>query len=133
RGEAKPRTRNLEVIARGFRVRHPSRLLPTWTMILLNSGKPEFSRAPSDVQLHIGESRLRIEHDDAAHRLAGLHRGKTLVDLRQLQLRRDPVLEMQLAAHVEFDEPRHVDAEMVRAHRRALDFSFAQEIEAVQL
>ena len=24
-------------------LRHPSRLLPTWTMILLNSGKPEFS------------------------------------------------------------------------------------------
>jgi hypothetical protein len=26
-------------------LRHPGRLLPTWTMILLNSGKPEFSGA----------------------------------------------------------------------------------------
>src|SRR5436305_14901664 len=40
---------------------------------------------------------------------------------------------MQLAAHVELDEPRHVDAELVGAHRRALDFSVAQEIEAMQL
>src|SRR5262245_32199083 len=75
----------------------------------------------------------RIEHDHAAQRLAGLHVGKALVDLRQLQLGRDPVLKMQLAAHVEFDETRHVDAEMVRAHRRALDAALTQEVEAVQL
>src|SRR5258706_15579308 len=75
----------------------------------------------------------RIKHDDAAYRLAGFHGGKALVDLGQFQLRRNPVLEMQLAAHVEFDQPRHVDAEMVGAHRRALDFSFAQEIKAMQL
>ena len=37
-----------------------------------------------------------------------------------------------LSAHVELDQPRHVDAEMVRAHRRALDLALAQEIEAVQ-
>jgi hypothetical protein len=30
--------RNLEIPG----LVHPSRLLPTWTMILLNSGKPEF-------------------------------------------------------------------------------------------
>ena len=36
--------------------------------------------------------------------------GKTFVDLGQLQLRRDPVLQMQLAAHVELDQPRHVTA-----------------------
>ena len=40
---------------------------------------------------------------------------------------------MQLAAHVELDQARHVDAEMVGAHRRALDLALAQEIEAVQL
>jgi len=34
---------------------HPSRLLPTWTMILPNSGEPEFGGASSDVRLHIGE------------------------------------------------------------------------------
>src|SRR2546422_9332885 len=82
---------------------------------------------------HDEQNSSRIKHDDAAHGLAGLHGGKALVDLGQFQLRRDPVLEMQLAAHVELDEPRHVDAEMVGAHRRALDFSFAQEIKAMQL
>src|SRR3954452_4054895 len=28
-------------------LRHPSRLLPTWTLIMPNSGKPEFGRADS--------------------------------------------------------------------------------------
>src|SRR3954454_14773237 len=79
-----------------------------------------------------GTGPSRIEHDNAAHGLAGLHRRKTLVDLRQFKLGRNPVLQMQLAAHVELDQPRHVDAKMVRAHRRALDFSLAQEIEAMQ-
>src|SRR4051812_9559350 len=41
----------------------------------------------------------RVEHDDAAHRLAGFHRGKTFVDFRQFQLGGNPVLQMQLAAH----------------------------------
>src|SRR6266567_4587011 len=40
---------------------------------------------------------------------------------------------MHLAAHVELDEPRHVDAKIIGAHRRALDFSFTQEIKAMQL
>ncbi|MBA7691930.1 hypothetical protein ES703_100486 [subsurface metagenome] len=40
---------------------------------------------------------------------------------------------MQLAAHVEFDEAGHVDAEVVGTHRRALDAALAQEVEAVQL
>src|SRR6266699_4283735 len=53
-----------------------------------------------------------IKHDDAAHRLAGLHRRKAFVDFGQFQLRRDPVLQMQLAAHVKFDQAGHVDAEM---------------------
>ncbi len=38
------RTRNLATVRR-YRIpglRHPGRLLPTWTMILLNSGRPEF-------------------------------------------------------------------------------------------
>src|SRR5258707_14081684 len=39
---------------------------------------------------------------------------------------------MELAAHVELNETGHVDAEMVRAHRRALDLALAQEIETVQ-
>ena len=47
---------------------------------------------------HDEQNSSRIKHDDAAHGLAGLHRGKALVDLGQFQLRRDPVLEMQLAA-----------------------------------
>jgi hypothetical protein len=34
---------------------HPSRLLPTWTMILPNSGKPEFGGASADAQLRVGE------------------------------------------------------------------------------
>src|SRR5882757_6744051 len=79
-----------------------------------------------------GHGASRIEHDDAAYGLAGLHRGKTLVDLRQFKLRRNPVLQMQLAAHVEFDQPRHVDTKMVRAHRRALDLAFAQKVKTVQ-
>src|SRR5256885_13482717 len=54
----------------------------------------------------------RVEHDDATQRLAGLHVRKTLVDLGEFQLGRDPVLQVQLAAHVEFDEAGHVDAEM---------------------
>src|ERR1700677_637668 len=61
-------------------------------------------------------NRSRIKHDHAAHRLAGLHRGKTLVDLGQFQLRRNPVLQVQLAAHVQLDKARHVDAEMIRTH-----------------
>src|ERR1700684_502490 len=76
---------------------------------------------------------LRVEHDHAAHGLAGLHRGKAFVDLAQFQLGRDPVLQMQPAAHVELDQTGHVDAEMVRAHRRALDLALAQEVKTVQL
>src|SRR2546422_5799172 len=76
---------------------------------------------------------LAIKHDHTAQRLSGLHIGKTLVDLGELQLGRNPVLEMQLAAHVEFDEAGHVDAKMVGAHRRALDATLSEEIEAVQL
>src|ERR1044072_2980242 len=74
-----------------------------------------------------------IKHDDAAQRLAGLNVGKPLVDLGEFQLGRDPVLQVQLAAHVEFDETGHVDAEMVGAHRRALDPALAQEIKTGQL
>src|SRR5277367_929193 len=58
-----------------------------------------------------------IKHDDAAHGLAGLHRGKAFVDLGELELGRDPVLQMQLPSHVELDQAGHVDAEMVRTHR----------------
>src|SRR5438445_5142283 len=43
RGDAQHRTRNLEIPG----LVHPSRLLPTWTMILANSGKPRVS--PSSV------------------------------------------------------------------------------------
>src|SRR5439155_14687616 len=50
-----------------------------------------------------------------------------------LQLGRDPVFQMQTPPHVELDKAEHVDAEMVRAHRRGLDLALAQEIEAVQL
>src|SRR6266702_5691398 len=82
---------------------------------------------------HDEQNSSRIKHNHAAHGLARLHRSKALVDLGQFQLRRNPVLEMQLAAHVELDEPRHVDAKMIGAHRRALDFSFTQEIKAMQL
>src|SRR5690349_10039915 len=39
---------------------------------------------------------------------------------------------MQLALLVELDQPRHVHAEPVGAHRGALDFALAQEVEAVQ-
>ena len=67
--------------------------------------------APSGASRNDEES--RIKHDHAAQRLAGLHVGKALVDFGELQLGRDPVFQMQLAAHVEFDEAGHVDAEMV--------------------
>src|SRR6202035_2528560 len=76
---------------------------------------------------------LTIEHDHATHGLAGLHRGKAFVDLAELQFRRYPVLQMQPAAHVEFNQARHVDPEMVRAHRRSLDLALAQKVKAVQL
>src|SRR5947209_3655617 len=54
-----------------------------------------------------------IKHDHAAQRLAGLHVGKAFVDLGELQLGRNPVFQMQLAAQVEFDQAGHVDAEMI--------------------
>jgi hypothetical protein len=38
---------DVEIASMRCRVRHPRRLLPTWTLILLNLGKPKFSpRAP---------------------------------------------------------------------------------------
>src|SRR5215475_57132 len=79
------------------------------------------------------ENASGIKHDDAAQGLARLHVGKALVDLGQLQLGRDPVFQVQPSAQVELDQPRHVDAEMIGAHRRALDLALAQEVEAVQL
>src|SRR5713101_9838350 len=44
---------------------HPSRLLPTWTMILPNSGKPEFGGASRNDSLH----RHRVELVFVAHQL----------------------------------------------------------------
>src|SRR6478672_11418743 len=52
---------------------------------------------PARASLGWDDANLSIKHDDAAHRLAGIHRGKAFVDLGQFQLRRNPVLEMQLA------------------------------------
>src|SRR5262245_46080923 len=77
--------------------------------------------------------RSGVKVDDAAHHLAGLHVGEALVDLSQLNAVRDPVVEMQLALQVEVDQPRHVDAKAIGAHRRALNLAFAQEVETVQL
>src|SRR5579862_5076715 len=73
-----------------------------------------------------------VELNDAAYHLAGLHVGKAFVDLLELDLGGDPVVEMQLAAEVKLDQPRHVLAEVVRAHRRALHALLAQEVGAVQ-
>src|ERR1700694_5137413 len=40
---------------------------------------------------------------------------------------------MQLAAQVEVDDTRHVDAEMVRPHIRALNTALAEEVKRMQL
>src|SRR5437016_6109793 len=62
--------------------------------------------------------RTLVELNHAPHRFAGLHGGKTVIDLFQLQLGGNPIVEMQLALEIELDEARHVLAEMIRAHRR---------------
>ena len=77
--------------------------------------------------------RSGVELDDAANNLAGFHVGKALVDLRKLDAVRNPIIEMQLALLIELNQPRHVHAESVGAHRGALDFALAQEVEAVSL
>ena len=45
----------------------------------------------------------------------------------------DEVVEVQLAATVELHQTRHVGAEAIGAHRRALYALLAQEVEAVKL
>src|SRR6516225_5362794 len=88
----------------------------------------------SPASLGRNDDSLRIEHDHRAQDLAGFHVAKTLVDLRKFYAGRDPVVEVQAALQVVLHQPRHVDAEAVGAHRRALHLLLAaQELEAVQL
>src|SRR6185369_10161823 len=70
---------------------------------------------------------LGVEYDHRAGDLAALHLVKGRVDLLDRQAAGDHVVELQLAGHVEVDEPRHVDREAVRAHQRALDAFLAEE------
>ncbi len=44
--------------------------------------------------------RLRVEHDDRPEDFPRLHVGEAIIDLRQLDAGRDPVVEMQAALQV---------------------------------
>jgi hypothetical protein len=50
-GRASSREPGIQSRLLDFGSAHPSRLLPTWTMILLNSGKPEFGGASPDAPI----------------------------------------------------------------------------------
>src|ERR1700676_3842225 len=73
------------------------------------------------------------EVDELADRRAGFERREALVDLAERDAARYQMVELEPALAVEGEQPRHVHAKAVAAHRGALDLAVAQEVEAVQL
>src|ERR1043165_6774197 len=63
---------------------HPSRLLPTWTMILPNSGKPEFGGASRNDDAKL-LNMVVVHHDPVRHRPRLACEDKTGVELPWLQ------------------------------------------------
>ena len=73
------------------------------------------------------------EIDQRADGAALLHGGEAVIDFVQLDLIGDPIVQVQASLHIQIDQMRHVGAEPVRAHGRALNLALTQESIAIQL
>src|SRR5262249_60321407 len=100
-----------------------------------HESRREAARAPGPVCARSAPTspRSRLEHDDGAGDLAGLHGPEELVDVLELAAAGDHLVELEAPLPIQLDVARHIHLEAGGAHAAALDLLFPPEHGTVEL